>query len=159
MNEENKTVNPTSAEGAQELASPWGKGRKFTVIIIVLFFLIGTIQALTGSRGFVTTEINDQYLGVDGTYGDPTFLELTTISDVRLEENFDFGTCVEGEETKNTVSGIYSNDEFTSYTVHAYLKEPCIVLHHPDGVLVFNCGSDSHTEDMYEQLSEAVAKN
>ena len=159
MSEEDKTVNPTSAEGAQELSSPWGKSRKFTVIIIVLFFLIGTIQALTGSRGFVTTEINDQYLGVDGTYGDPVFLELTTISDVRLEETFDFGTCIEGEETKNTVSGTYSNDEFDSYTVHAYLKEPCIILHHPNGVLVFNCGSDSHTEDMYEQLSEAVAKN
>lgn len=159
MNEENKTVNPTSAAGVQEPSSPWGKGRKFTVIIIVIFFLIGTIQTLTGSRGFVTTEINDQYLGVDGTYGEPVFLELTAISEVLLVESFDFGACIEGEETKNTVSGIYSNGEFSSYTVHAYLKEPCIVLHHPNGVLVFNCGSDSHTEDMYEQLTEAVAKN
>lgn len=138
---------------------PQARGRKVAVLIIAALFLIGTIQALTGSRGFVTTEINEQYLGVDGTYGDPVFLELSTISDVQLVESFDFGTCIEGEETKNTVSGTYSCSEYGTYTVHAYTDESCIILQSPKGILVFNCGSDSHTEDLYTQLASAANQN
>lgn len=155
MEDTPKTTNLSYGE-KQETKIPQARGRTVATLIIVALFLIGTIQALTGSRGSVTTEINDQYLGVDGTYGDPVFLELATISDVQLVESFDFGTCIDGEETKNTVSGTYSNEEYKSYTVHAYTKEPCIILHHPDGVLVFNCGSDSHTEKMFNQLNEAI---
>ena len=159
MNEECKNLNTPSTANTQESITSFKKGRKFAVIVIVILFVIGTIQALTGSRGFVTTEINDLHLGVDGTYGGPVFLELATISNVQLAETFDFGICIEGEETKNTVSGIYSNDEFNLYTVHAYINEPCIILHHPGGVLVFNCGSDFHTENMYEQLTKVFAKS
>lgn len=158
MEESNKMTNKPLPEDP-ETKIPQAKGRKFAAIIIIVLFLIGIIQALTGSRGFVTTEINDTHLGVDGTYGDPVFLELSSISDVQLVESFDFGTCIEGEETKNTVSGTYSCDEYGSYTVHAYTKELCIVVHSPSGVLVFNCGSDSHTEDMYEQLTDAIAQS
>lgn len=153
MEEANKMAGTPES---QETKIPQARGRKFAAVIIVALFLIGILQALTGSRGYVTTEINDRYLGVDGTYGDPIFLELTSISDVQLVDPFDFGTCVEGEETKNTVSGTYSCDEYGSYTVHAYTKELCIVVHSPGGVLVFNCGSDSHTEDMYEELANAI---
>ena len=153
MEEANKMAGTPES---QETKIPQPKGRKFAAVIIVALFLIGIFQALTGSRGYVTTEINDQYLGVDGTYGDPVFLELASISDVQLVDPFDFGTCVEGEQTKNTVSGTYSCDEYGSYTVHAYTKELCIVVHSPSGILVFNCGSDSHTEDMYEELVNAI---
>ena len=156
MNEESRITAKLSSAENPESTIPKAKGRKFATVIIVILFLIGTVQVLTGSKGFVTTEINDLHLGVDGTYGDPVFLELATIADVQLVESFDFGTRIEGEETKNTVSGIYSNNEYDRYTLHAYIDEPCIVLHHPNGVLVFNCGSDSHTEKMYNQLVEAV---
>lgn len=158
MDKENTTTNLPSAEKADGTTS-FTKGRKFAAIIIVILFLIGTAQVLTGSRGFVTAEINEQYLGVDGTYGDPVFLELASISDVQFVDSFDFGTCIEGEETKNTVSGTYSCEQYSEYTAHAYTNEPCIVVHSPSGVLVFNCGSDSHTEDMFEQLTEASGKN
>lgn len=159
MENENKTTNPTSAEQTSKEAAPFAKGRKFATIIIVALFAIGIVQALTGSRGFVTTEINDQYLGVCGTYGDPMFLELSTITDVQLVDSFEFGTCLEGEETKNTVSGVYSCAQFEEYTAHAYLDEACIIVHSPSGVLVFNCGSDSHTEDLFEELCEATDIN
>lgn len=156
MEEASKMTGAPLAEG-KEAQTPQTKGRKFAAIIIAALFLIGTVQALTGSRGFVTTEINDTHLGVDGTYGDPVFLELSSISDVQLVDPFDFGTCIEGEQTKNTVSGTYSCDQYGSYTVHAYAKESCIVVHSPGGVLVFNCGSESHTEDMYKQLADAIS--
>lgn len=151
---ENRVGVPLSEPQNNNTSQP--KGRKWAAVIIVALFLIGTVQALTGSKGFVTSEINDQYLGVDGTYGDPVFLELTTVSDVQLVDSFNFGTCIEGEETKNTVSGLYSNAEYESYTVHAYTGKACIILRHPGGVLVFNCGSDTNTKKMFNQLTAAI---
>lgn len=158
MEEANK-MSTTPLPESQETKVPQAKGRKLATIIIAALFLIGIIQALTGSRGFVTTEINDTHLGVDGTYGDPVFLELASISDVQLVDPFDFGTCIEGEETKNTVSGTYSCAEYGTYTVHAYIDEMCIVVQGPDGTFVFNCGSNSHTEDLYTQLAEACGNH
>ena len=152
------TNKPLTGEN-QESKIPQARGRKLAAIIIAALFLIGIIQALTGSKGFVTTEINNQYLGVCGTYGEPVFLALNTITDVQLVDSFDFGSCIEGEETKNTVSGTYSCTQYDKYVAHAYLDEACIIVHSSSGVLVFNCGSDSHTEDMYAQLAEAAAQN
>lgn len=130
--------------------------RFLPTIIIVALFLFGIFQALTGATGVVNTEINDQYLGVSGTYGDPVFLKLDTISDVQLADTFNFGTCIDGETTGNTVSGTYSCEAYDEYTAHAYIDEPCIIVHSPSGVLVFNCGSASYTQKMYNQLIEAT---
>jgi len=96
------------------------------VLIVVVLFLIGTIQALTGSKGFVTVEVDDQHLRVSGTYGSPVFLKLDTIADVQLVDSFDFGPCIDGETTGNTVSGTYSCEEYGIYTVHAYTSDPYI---------------------------------
>lgn len=135
---------------------PIKRGRLVSIIIIAALFLIGIVQTLTGSTGVVSTEINDEYLGVSGTYGDPVFLKLDTISDVQLVDTFDFGTCIDGEETGNTVSGTYSCEEYDEYIAHAYINKPCIIVHSPSGVLVFNCGSASNTEKMYDQLTAAA---
>lgn len=139
-----------------ETQTPKKRGRLITIIIIAALFLIGIVQTLTGSTGVVTTEINDQYLGVSGTYGDPVFLKLDTVSDVQLVESFDFGVCIDGEETGNTVSGTYSCEEYDEYVAHAYIDEPCIIIHSPSGVLAFNCASASRTEKMYDQLVSAI---
>lgn len=141
---------------APDEKSPWRRGRIFAALIIAALFLIGVIQVLTGSRGFVTTEINDRYLGVDGTFGSPVFWELASISEVRLVDSFAPGVCVEGEETKNTMSGTYCSEELGTYTVHAYLKGPHIVARSPDGVLVFNCASASATQKLYDRLARAA---
>lgn len=136
--------------------APHRRGRLLTILIVAALFLIGIIQTLTGAKGVVTTEINDQYLGVCGTYGSPVFLALDTISDVQLVDTFDFGTCIEGEETGNTVSGTYSCEEYDQYTAHAYTEDPYIIVHSPEGVLVFNCGSTSSTKKMYNKLAAAT---
>ena len=140
----------------QRKVSALKRGRLVTVLIVAALFVIGTVQTLTGSKGAVTTEINDEYLGVCGTYGSPVFVKLDTITDVRLAESFDFSGRVDGEETGNTVSGTYSCEEYGTYTAHAYTESPYIILHSPDGVLVFNCGSRSSTEKMYDQLVQAA---
>lgn len=143
------------AEPDKKAAVP-KRGRLVTVLVVAALFLIGTIQALTGSRGYVTAEVDDQHLGVSGTYG-TVFIELDKISGLQLVDSFDFGSCIEGEQTKNTISGVYSCEQYAEYTVHAYSKSPsCIIVHSPEGVLVFNCGSVSQTEKMYDRLAQAT---
>lgn len=136
----------------KELKSPFRRGRILSYVIVAALFLIGVVQALTGSKGTVTSQIHEQHLGVAGTYGTAAFLDLTTVTDIQWLETFDFGTCVDGDETGNTVSGTYSCTEYGEYVVHAYKGKPCIAVFHPDGVLVFNCSSDKQTEEMYQDL-------
>lgn len=156
MDEAIKTTAQPSPEQRPKRPFFLNKGQITAAVIVAALFLIGAIQALTGTKGFVTAEVNDQYLGVDGTYGDPVFLELASISQLQLVDPFDFGDCIEGEETHNTVSGTYSCPSYGEYTVHAYTGKPCIIVRSPDGVLVFNCSSDSRTEKLYAQLTQGT---
>lgn len=139
-----------------KLRFPVRRGQMVSFVILVVLFLIGTLQSLTGSRGSVSSQVYEQDLGVSGTYGTAVFVDLSTVTDVQLLENFDFGTCVDGEETGNTVSGTYSREDFGEYTVHAYKEKPCIVVFYPDGVLVFNCSSAGNTETMYQDVLQGA---
>lgn len=145
-----------SREAVEKTRVP-GQGRRISLIIIILLFVIGTVQALSGRTGTVTTEVNDEYLGVAGTYGEASFVKLTEVTDIQFVESFAFGTCVEGEETGNTVSGIYSNDLFEQYTTHAYTgKEAYIIVQDAEKTLVFNCSTESRTEKFYDELTQAI---
>lgn len=144
------------SNSAQESFTP-KKGRIVAALIIVALFVIGILQVLGGSSGFVTAQVDDVHLGVSGTYGDAVFIKLADITDIQLTDSFDFGSCIEGGNTENTVSGLYSCNAYERYTVHAYTAiSSCIVITHKDGVLVFNCASDSLTEDLYDQLMQAA---
>lgn len=134
------------------------RGRLLTILIVAALFAIGAFQILSGSRGYITTAMDDTHLGVCGTYGDTVFVELAAITDVQLADSLSYGTCIEGKETQNTVSGIYTNEALGQYTMHAYTDVPAYILvYYPEGVLVFNCESLPQTEKMYLSL-EAAAK-
>lgn len=134
------------------------KGRMFTIIAVIVLFAIGMYQTLSGSKGIVTAQVDDENLGVGGTYGDAVFVKLTDIKDIQLTDSFDFGTSIEDASTGDTVSGLYSCDAYGQYTVHAYTDvSSYIVVSHSDGILVFNCATDSLTENIYNQLLQAVS--
>lgn len=133
------------------------KGRIFTIFVVVVLFFIGTYQTLSGSKGIVTAQVDSEHLGVCGTYGDAVFIKLTDIKDILFTDSFDFGTSIADASTGNTVSGLYSCAAYGQYTVHAYLDvSSYIVVSHSDGILVFNCATDSLTENIYNQLLQAV---
>ena len=135
------------------------QGRLLTILIVAALFAIGTVQTLSGSRGYITTAMDEVHLGVCGTYGGTLFVELDTITDVQLVDALSFGTRIEGAETGNTVSGIYTNEAFGSYWVHAYTDVPAYILvTYPEGVLVFNCESAAKTETLYSSLAKAAAR-
>ena len=135
------------------------RGRLVTVLIVAALFAVGAWQTLSGARGYVTVAMDQAHLGVCGTNGETTLVALDAITEVRLTDSLPSGTCLEGKQTGNTVSGVYSNETLGTYTMHAYSDVPaCILVTYPEGLLVFNCDSVSRTEELYASLTEATAR-
>ena len=134
-----------------------GKARKYSVIIIVLIFLFGTLRALSGQYGSVTAQVDEEKLGVLGSSGDTVFIFLDDITQVQLVDELVIGSAVDAEETKNTMCGQYENEAYGTYTLLIYTRErPCIVVTYGDGeTVVFNQQSKRLTKNIYEDLIES----
>lgn len=136
-----------------------GRGRRTTHLFVLALLILGTVLALTRPTGSVTAQVDDTMLGVLGTYGSALFVELDEITGVRSADTLVFGTCVEGEETKDTLSGRYSNDAFGEYELHVYPETtPYIVVEYGEGnTLVFNQATARLTERVLADLTAAVS--
>lgn len=138
------------------------RSRLITTLFVIGIFFFGTLFALKGDTGAVTVQVdgNAKMLGVLGTYGDPCFIFMDDIDEFWLTDDLDAGTMIEGEETKNTVSGRFRNDEFGEYTLHAYIDQASyIVVRYGDGeIMVFNQGNRRFTNDIYEDLQKAFVE-
>ena len=137
-----------------------GRSRKYTIIILLILFIIGTVQALSGRTGSVIAQVDDNMLGVVGSYGDPVFVRLDEITRLELVDAVNFGRCLEGEEKSNTMSGLYENGEFGTYTLHVYTScSPYIVIGYGDGnTLIFNQKTAKLTRKIYEDLTAVQAR-
>lgn len=135
----------------------YGKARKYSIIIIVLIFVFGTLRALSGQYGSVTAQVDEEKLGVLGSSEDAVFVFLDDITQVQLVDELTIGTAVDAEETKNTMCGQYENEAYGTYTLLIYTKErPCIVVTYGDGeTLVFNQQTERQTKNIYEDLTES----
>lgn len=134
------------------------RSRFITTIFVIVIFFFGTLFTLKGDTGAITAQVNDTLLGVVGTYGDSIFVSLDDVEDFWLTDTLEKGVLMDGEETKNTCSGKYKNQEFGEYTLHIYSDSvPYIVIQYGDGnTLVFNQGRERFTRDIYEDLQEAI---
>lgn len=133
-----------------------GHNRQFTTVFLLAIFIIATIVALCSRSGSVNAEIDGNQLGVLGSYGGPIFIQFEEITQVRLADAVAFGSMRDGEEKKNTMSGLYENDAFGTYTLHIYKEcDPYIVVSYGDGeTLVFNQKNEKLTRNIYEELME-----
>lgn len=133
-----------------------GKARRYSLIIIVLIFVFGTVRALSGQYGTVTAQVDEEKLGVLGSYGDAVFIYKDDITQVQLVDELITGTAVDAQETKNTMCGLYENEAYGTYTLHVFTeKQPYVVVTYGDGeVLVFNQANKRQTENIYEDLTQ-----
>ena len=143
---------------AKDAALIYKRNRWITGVFVIAILIFGTVTALTGQTGSVTAQVDTAMLGVIGTYGSAEFVPLDEIEEFRLTETMDFGSRIEGEETKNTMSGRYSNEEFGEYLLHVYPeKEPYLVVRYSQGkTLVFNLGGERLTKSIFKDLEEAL---
>lgn len=125
---------------------------------MIALLIFGTVRALSGQSGTVTVQVNETMLGVLGTYGNAEFIPLSEINEYQLTETVDYGTCIEGEEKDNTMSGRYSNAEYGEYLLHVYTdRAPYIVVrYNGENTIVFNLGNERLTERTFEDLEEAM---
>lgn len=130
------------------------KTRKYTLGVVLILFVIGTVLSLSGRQGSVVAQVDIEKLGVMGTYGETIFVSLNDITDVQLVEELDFGAAVDAEERGNTMCGTYENDVYGTYALRVYTKKsPYIVVTYGDGdILVFNQASKKQTQTIYEDL-------
>lgn len=138
------------------------RSRWITTLFFIVIFFFGTLFSLKGNTGAVTVQVDDasKMLGILGTYGDPCFIFADDVDGFWLTDSLDTGIMIEGEETKNTLSGLYRNDEFGEYSLHIYTdKTPFIVVQYGDGkTIVFNQGNKRLTNDIYEDLLGAFGE-
>ncbi len=136
------------------------RSRLITTIFVIIIFFFGTLFTLKGNYGSVSAQVNDTLLGVVGTYGDAIFVELNDVEDFWLADKLEKGVLIEGEETKNTCSGRYKNQEYGEYVLHIYSDNaPYIVIRYGEGnTLVFNQARERFTHDVYEDLKEALGE-
>lgn len=136
-----------------------GRTRQYTIILLIVIFVFVTYRALNGRHGTISAETDSKLLGVVGTYGDTVFVAFADMTQVELVNTVTFGTMLEGDERKNTMSGRYENDAFGPYTLHVYpASSPYIVISYGDGeTLVFNQRTARQTQAIYQDILEYTA--
>lgn len=146
-----------NTSGWNNSGASFGKARKYSIIIMVLIFLFGTLGALSGQHGSVTAQVDEEKLGVLGSSGDAVFVFLDDITQVQLIDELTVGSAVDAEETKNTMCGQYENEAYGTYTLLIYTKKrPCVVVTYGDGeTLVFNQQTERQTKNIYEDLTQS----
>ncbi len=130
--------------------------RKIRNVVIVSAVAIVAIVALIVGvmmlAGHTDASLDDDSLTVkafmvneDIAYSDITLVEL--------RENVDYGSRIGGYGGADYLSGKFRNDEFGKYTLAVKRSvSESIVVHHANGVLVFNLESNEATEAFHADL-------
>lgn len=127
-----------------------------SIFFAVLVIVIASIYMFAKGGGSIVSQVSEDMLGV-ASGRDSVFVELKDITSVELIKELDVGTHISGEETETTYTGTYENDSYDTYNLYAYTKTgEYIVVHHKDGVLVFNAMDRKSTESIYEDLTQAI---
>ncbi len=136
-------------------------------LLIVGFFLL-TKNGLglgLGGYGGLAPVLEETRFGVTGMDGTTHFFTYSEVESIELRSdlsNFlqnEKGTLVEGKDQKRVCSGLFHNDAFGDYQLHVQTQlHNFIIVHAPDGVLVFALESDETTQSLYEHFIESGAQ-
>ena len=131
-------------------------------LLIVGFFLLTkdrfNLGVGLGNYGGMSPVLEATRFGITGLDGETHFFTYVDAESIELRDDlqsFDRGEKIEGQENRQTVSGLYRNSEFGEYQLHIQVKlHYYIVVHAPDGVIVFNLESDETTKELHRYTNE-----
>lgn len=130
------------------IAIPSIAGALFIAFVIVTFFLLGS--------GSVSADLDDGGLDVSAPFVNE-HISYQDMDRVELRSDVDYGSRTSGYAGNDLLSGNYRNDEFGSYKLAIQKSTSnCIVVHHSDGILVFNLDSSDNTERYYNDLLSRI---
>lgn len=126
------------------------KSMRIKIIITIVILLLVAIFFLYAGK--VKATLTDSAITVKSTFVGGTIVPYDEITSLEYVRNFDIGTREVGMGTFKIQAGTYSND-FGKYELYSYSKvKAFIIVHHSDGVLVFNQSTVEATKDMYDHL-------
>ena len=130
------------------------------IVGVFLLFRNTSLGQRFGNYGGLSPVLEETQFGITGLDG-VTHTFVYADSDIELYEGLkDFlatqkGELVEGQETRQVLSGTYRNDAFGEYQLHVQTKlSSYIVVRNADGVLVFNLESNDTTQELYRYFME-----
>ena len=112
-----------------------------------------------GSYDGLVPILEETRFGITDLDGESHFFTYADAESIELFDDlkqFDMGEKVEGKENRYVLTGIYRNSAFGEYQLYVQPKlNYYIVVHAPDGVIVFNLESDGTTQELYRNFMEA----
>ena len=142
----------------QEYKRAKNSGWRDVILCALIIVLVVLAKDTFFSSAELTPVLGETEFGIvtpDGETHSFVYAELEAIEFREGLKDFDRGEPLEGEEARRCWSGIYQNSEFGKYQLYAMSKlDSYIVVHTPDGVIVFNMESDETTKTLYNFFVE-----
>lgn len=125
--------------------------------IIICVILAGT--ALLMFTGDITVSCGDNSVEITSTYYSGIQVFYSEIDEIEYRENYDIGYRTVGFSSAKLSMGNYKNDELGAYRLYAYNAcDDCILVRSGEKYLVFNCGTEENTAEVYEIIASKINK-
>lgn len=138
------------------------KNRNLTIALfalIIVGFIVYGVYTGNKSQGFEAGENFIRISGPEGSNYSKTIEYNNVVSvEVKNDENYQLGECVQGEQTKKLIYGTWVNEQYGEYTLYVVPKlTTYCVLTTTDGVVVLNLESNRTTAELGKALQSQVA--
>jgi hypothetical protein len=119
------------------------------VVVVVLFGLLGgNSHSVAPGANLVTLTMHDDR-AVTVSYRE--------ITEAELLEDVQYGTVLEGKETRQGRSGTWENSQWGSYTLCVYASWPdAIRMETQEGIFVVNLASEEETQQLYQLIQQKM---
>ena len=119
------------------------------VVVVLLFGVLGG-KSLSVAPGVesLTLMLHD---------GTSQTVNYSTVTELELLENANYGVMYEGKETRQGSSGIWENPQWGTYTLCVYASsDKAIRITTDTDSYVVNLASDGETEQLYQLLQDKI---
>jgi len=126
-------------------------------LVLVSLILVGVgILMFTGSIDY---RLTGDALVIEADYHEDLTVPYDVIDSAEYRNTAPEGLREWGFASARLMMGTFSNEEFGIHTRYSYTgTDASIVLHSGDDVLVLNAADEAATEELYEQLMEAMGQ-
>lgn len=134
--------------------------RKVWLSWVVWILIILILSRFMSGEQKVSAAVAEDGLSFKTESGYASELKWDEISAIELQENFAWGTLVEGTDNSKEKSGTWRSDALGEYELIANAKvADCIVCFLDSGrIMVFNFESAESTESLFTAIQEKLAQ-
>lgn len=147
--QENKKQTRTVQEEMVRERKYWKQNQIWALVVAAVLLL-----NLLGGSGF-SVATGPEELTLTMHNGQVCTVPYSSITEVRLLEEPQYGTMTEGKETRQGKSGTWESPEWGSYTLCVYSSSSCAVWMQAEGrCYVVNLTSAVETQQLYQIVQE-----